>query len=158
MLIIKEVRNKEAELDARSLIKEYIDSLTFKLDFQEIEEEFVKFPGEYTLSAKGSLLIAYINNIPIGVIGFRRIDNNICEMKRLYVKKQARGRGIGKYLSLALMERAREFGYKVMRLDTLSRMTSAVLLYRSLGFYEISPYRYNPLPDALYMEIDLSNK
>ena len=155
MLIIREVRAKNEEIDALSLIKEYVNSLTFKLDFQEIEEEFAKFPGEYALSAKGTLLLAYINNIPVGVIGLRKIDNDICEMKRLYVKSQVRGQGIGKYLSLALMERARELSYKVMRLDTLSRMTSSVSLYKFLGFYEIPPYRYNPLTDVLYMEIKL---
>ncbi len=158
MLVIKEVRDKEAELDALSLIKEYIYSLPFKLDFQDVEKELGKFPGEYSSESKGTVLLAYIDGNPVGVVALRKIENDICEMKRLYVKKQARGKGIGKYLSIALMERARELGYKKMRLDTLYSMPSAVSLYRSLGFYEISPYRYNPLPDALFMEADLCSK
>ncbi len=155
MLTIKEVRDKEAELDALLLIKEYIYSLPFELDFQDVEKELGEFPGKYSPEFRGTVLLAYIDGVPVGVVALRKIEDDICEMKRLYVKKQARGRGIGKYLSIALMERARELGYKKMRLDTLYSMTSAVSLYKSLGFYEIPPYRYNPLPDALFMEIEL---
>ena len=158
MLIIKEVRDKEAESDALLLIKEYIYSLPFKLDFQDVERELDKFPGEYSPEFKGTILLAYINGTPVGVVALRKIEDHICEMKRLYVKEEARGRGIGRYLSIALMERARELGYKKMRLDTLYSMTPAVSLYKSLGFYEIPPYRYNPLPDALFMEIELESK
>ncbi len=117
------------------------------------EKELSIFSGEYSLSLGGTILLAFIDNIPLGVAALRRIDKEICEMKRLYVKNEARGRGIGKYLSLTLMERARELGYEKMRLDTLLRMKTAVSLYRSLGFCEIPPYRYNPLPDALFMEL-----
>lgn len=155
MFIIKEVRNRSEELNALSLIKEYISLLPFNLYFQDIEEELGNFPGEYSLDNGGTLLLAYINGFPVGVVALRHISNEICEMKRLYVKKEVRRRGIGKYLSIALMERARELGYKKMRLDTLHSMVSAISLYKSLGFYEIPPYRYNPFPDALFMEIDL---
>ncbi len=155
MLKIKEVRDKNEELIALSLIKEYIYSLPFDLEFQEIDKELKEFPGEYSNSFGGTILLSYIDNTPVGVVALRKIDDTICEMKRLYVKSKARGKGIGKYLSLALMERAKELGYKKMRLDTLSSMTSAVSLYKSLGFYEIPPYRYNPLPSALFMEIVL---
>lgn len=155
MFIIKEVRNRSEELNALSLIKEYISLLPFNLYFQDIEEELGNFPGEYSLDNGGTLLLAYINDFPVGVVALRHISNEICEMKRLYVKKEVRRRGIGKYLSIALMERARELGYKKMRLDTLHSMVSAISLYKSLGFYEIPPYRYNPFPDALFMEIDL---
>ncbi len=153
MIVIKEVRTEKEKEEALYLIKEYLSSLPFELDFQNIEKELSDFPGEYSPSLGGTILLAFIDNTTLGVVALRRIDKEICEMKRLYVKDEARGRGIGKYLSLALIERARELGYKKMRLDTLLRMKSAVSLYRSLGFCEIPPYRYNPLPDALFMEL-----
>ncbi len=155
MLKIKETRTKDEILDALNLVKEYISSLPFKLDFQDVQKELSNFPGEYSPSVHGTLLVAYMNDIPVGVVALRKLSEDICEMKRLYVKREARGQKIGKYLSIALIERTRELGYKKMRLDTLSSMKSAVALYSSLGFYKIPPYRHNPLPDALFMELDL---
>ncbi len=155
MLKIKETRTKDEILDALNLVKEYISSLPFKLDFQDVQKELSNFPGEYSPSVHGTLLVAYMNDMPVGVVALRKLSEDICEMKRLYVKREVRGRKIGKYLSIALIERARELGYKKMRLDTLSSMKSAVALYSSLGFYKIPPYRHNPLPDALFMELDL---
>ncbi len=155
MLKIKEARTKNEISDALNLVKEYISSLPFELDFQDVEKELSSFPGEYIPSLRGTLLVAYINDIPVGVVALRKLSEDICEMKRLYVKKEARGRKIGRYISIALIERAKELGYKKMRLDTLSSMKSAVALYYSLGFYKIPPYRHNPLPNALFMELDL---
>ncbi len=93
-----------------------------------------------------------------GCAGLKKIDSDICEMKRLYVRPAFRKKGIGKKLTLEIINEARIIGYKYMRLDTLVSMQEAVQLYESLGFKYIAPYRYNPLPGALYLELNLDAK
>lgn len=85
----------------------------------------------------------------------RKLGDGICEMKRLYVRPEHRGKGLGRKLAEAIIQEARSTGYQKMRLDSLTSLKEAAGLYRSLGFNEISPYRYNPLPDAVFMEIGL---
>ncbi len=90
-----------------------------------------------------------------GCAGLKQIDSDICEMKRLYVRPAFRDKGIGKKLTLEIINEGRRMGYKCMRLDTLISMKEAVHLYEALGFKYIAPYRYNPLPGALYLELNL---
>ena len=138
----------------RTLIVEYANSLGFDLCFQNFELEMRDFPAEYA-SPDGCLILAYQGGFAVGCVGLRMFAPGICEMKRLYVRPSYRGQKIGRRLAEILIERAKEKGYTHMRLDTLPTMTEAINLYRRLGFMEISPYRHNPVPGALFMELDM---
>jgi ribosomal protein S18 acetylase RimI-like enzyme len=90
-----------------------------------------------------------------GCVAMRPLSPGVCEMKRLYVKPQYRGLGVGLRLSRAIIQKARDRGYKSMRLDTVASMVEATRMYEALGFREIAPYRHNPRPDARFFELDL---
>ena len=119
------------------------------------EEELSSLPGQYA-PPEGRLLIAAYGDDPAGCIALRKLENRICEMKRLYVKPQFRGAGIGRALAEAIIEEAKEIGYHRMRLDTVPPMESARSLYTSLGFKKIGAYRYNPIQGAEFMELALA--
>jgi len=141
---------------ARRLFREYADWLQIDLCFQNFENEVANLPGEYVPPA-GRLLLAYDNSELAGCIALRRLDEHSCEMKRLFVRKEFRGRGLGRQLITAIIQEAKQIGYEHMRLDTLPpKMNDAIGLYRSYGFREIEPYYHNPVPGALFMEIDLA--
>ncbi len=142
---------------ARALFKEYTASLGFDLDFQNFKEELANLPGDYT-PPDGRLLIAFWQEQVTGCVALRKLEDRICEMKRLYVKPQFQGKGIGKALAEAIIEKARKIGYFRMCLDTISSMDRARALYLSLGFKEIAPYRYNPIKGAAFMELGLTQK
>ena len=138
----------------RELFKEYEKSLGFDLDFQDFEMELAELPGEYA-APDGCLLLAFYENEVAGCAGLRKLEQGICEMKRMYVRSNFRGKGIGRVMSVRIIEIARAIGYKHMRLDTIDTMKEAIALYRSLGFAETEPYRYNPIKGASYMELFL---
>ena len=138
----------------RTLFLQYADSLGFDLDFQNFDQELDTLPGDYA-APDGCLIMAEDNGKWAGCVALRRLENHICEMKRLYVKQDFRGRGIGKVLAQAVLNEARSRGYAKMRLDTVESMHAARALYASLGFYPIEPYRYNPIDGASYMELKL---
>ncbi len=136
------------------MFEEYASSLNIDLSFQNFDEELNNLPGEYS-SPDGSLLLALYNGSPAGCVGLRKITNDICEMKRLYVRDNFRGLQIGKSLAEKIIEEAKRIGYKKMRLDTLPSMKAARRLYYSLGFHKTDPYRFNPVEGTIYMELNL---
>jgi putative acetyltransferase len=142
---------------ARRLFRDYADWLQIDLCFQDFENEVTHLPGEY-VPPGGRLLLAYNNNRLAGCVALRRLDEQTCEMKRLFVRKEFRGQGLGRQLIAAIIQEAKQIGYEHMRLDTLPpKMNDAIGLYRSYGFREIEPYYRNPVPGALFMEMDLAS-
>ena len=141
-------------LAARQLCLEYADFLGVDLCFQGFQQELDGLPGEYA-PPDGLLLLAIEDDEPVGCVAVRDLGDSICEMKRLYLQPGHRGKGLGRKLAEAIIAEARAIGYKKMRLDSLTSLKEAAALYRSLGFVEIAAYRYNPLPDAVFMELVL---
>jgi ribosomal protein S18 acetylase RimI-like enzyme len=139
---------------ARELFTEYASSLNFSLCFQNFDKELAELPGEYA-SPDGRLIIAMNKTKITGCIALRKFSDNTCEMKRLYVRPEFRGKGIGKKLTETVLKEAKKIGYVYMRLDTVPSMKEAIALYRSMGFYEIKPYRENPVQGAIYMQLIL---
>ena len=139
----------------RELFREYEAWLNLDLCFQGFEKELAGLPGAYALPA-GGLLLAFEDDKLAGCVALRRLSGDVCEMKRLFLRAQFHGRGLGRELAERIIEEARTIGYQAMRLDTLSeQMGNAIALYRALGFREIEPYYENPVPGALFMELDL---
>jgi len=145
----------EADVDiARGLFLEYAEKLGFDLDFQDFRTELADIPGQY-FPPEGALLLADAGGIIAGCAGMRKFTEAVCEMKRMYVKPEFRGKGIGRKMSQILIDAARKAGYKSMRLDTIDSMIEARELYKSLGFRVIPAYRYNPIEGTVYMELEL---
>jgi len=157
MLKIVEANTKEFVEKAKELIREYAQSLEFDLDFQDFDKEMEDFPGQYTLP-RGCLYIALDENQPIGCVALRDLGQDICEMKRLYVKPYFRGQKVGKSLADVVIKAARDIGYDYMRLDTIPSMKHANMLYNALGFKQIAPYRFNPIEGATFFELSLKEK
>jgi ribosomal protein S18 acetylase RimI-like enzyme len=140
---------------ARILFREYESWLDVDLCFQGFEAELAALPGKYAMP-EGRLLLAKDVEKTAGCIALRKIDAETCEMKRLFVRQEFRGSGLGKKLAETLIEEARAIGYRKMRLDTLSdKMPAAVQLYRALGFREIPPYYDSPIKSTVYLELEL---
>lgn len=140
---------------ARQLFREYEGWLGVDLCFQNFEKELTELPGAYSMPT-GRLLLAFENDELAGCVALRKISDDVCEMKRLFLRPQFHGRGLGRDLAQRIIEEARAIGYQRMRLDTLSeQMGNAIGLYRALGFKEIPPYYDNPVPGALFLELDL---
>lgn len=140
------------------LLQEYVDSVGVDLAFQGIAQELASLPGEYA-PPRGGFLAAWIEGELAGCVAFRDFPDadvpNACEMKRLYVRPAYRRWGLGRTLSLRIMDQALQAGYSSMLLDTLDEMEAARELYQSLGFTEIPPYYYNPIAGSHYLKVSL---
>jgi putative acetyltransferase len=140
---------------ARELFVEYAQSLGFSLCFQNFDNELAALPGEYA-PPRGRLLLADLDGQLAGCVALHPLQSEICEMKRLYLRPEFRGKGLGRVLVERVIDEARQVGYKRMRLDTVEPvMKDAVAMYRRLGFREIAPYCTNPVAGAMYMELEL---
>ena len=135
----------------RELFSEYGRSLGIDLSFQDFPRELETLPGKYA-PPDGAAILALVGGAACGCVALRKIEEGSCEMKRLYVRPDARGLGIGAELVRRIIDVARARGYRVMRLDTLPDMKSAIALYTSFGFRQIPAYTYNPIHGAVYME------
>ena len=150
-----QAESPEEVAEARKLFVEYSDRLGINLCFQNFEKELAELPGAYA-PPWGRLLLAMHQGTLAGCVSLRKIGDGVCEMKRLFVRPRARGKGIGRALAEKIIQEAREIGYAQMRLDTLpAKMDEAIKMYRSLGFREIEPYYHNPVEGALFMELAL---
>ena len=138
----------------RELFVEYATSTGLDFCFQNFDRELVELPGRYA-PPSGRLLLAMDHGQAVGCVALRRLEQDSCEMKRLYVRPTARGQKIGRQLADAIITSAREIGYERMRLDTLASMKAAIRLYESLGFQRIAAYYDNPIPDVVYLELAL---
>ena len=140
--------------EVRKLFLEYQADAGVDLCFQGFAEELETLPGSYATPA-GRLLLAVDDALVLGCVALRPLQGHECEMKRLYVRPHARGSGLGRLLTLSVLDEARAAGYRRVRLDTLPSMGTAIELYRSLGFQDVAPYRPNPIPGALYLALEL---
>jgi putative acetyltransferase len=134
----------------RTLFLEYAQALGVDLSFQNFDEEIASLPGGYE-----PILIARWNDDPAGCVALRTLDSASCEMKRLYVRPDRRGLGVGRSLAERIIEEARSRGFKTMRLDTLPSMREAARMYEALGFRDIPPYRFNPIEGSRFMELKM---
>ena len=166
--ILKQAQSPDEIEIARGLFREYAAGLNIDLCFQNFDQEVNGLPGNY-VPPSGRLLLAIEGEQVAGCIALRSLNTESqkpdreggqvsdCEMKRLYIRPEFRGHGLGKRLVTTLLDAAREIGYERMLLDTLpGKMDEAIALYRSLGFREIAPYYHNPVTGALFMELLLS--
>ena len=158
--VVKEFSLTQAEspaqiAQARELFLEYAQSLGFNLCFQNFDKELAELPGDYA-PPEGRLLLAEYEGQLAGCVALHKLDPQICEMKRLYLRQQFRGKGLGRILADRIIAEARQIGYERMRLDTVEPvMKDAVAMYRKIGFRQIAPYRANPIAGAMYMELQL---
>lgn len=140
---------------ARELFLEYAESLGFSLCFQNFDKELAGLPGDYA-PPRGRLLLAEYEGELAGCVALHPLGAEICEMKRLYLRTNFRGQGLGRRLAERIIAEARQIGYQRICLDTVEPvMKDAVAMYRKLGFKEIAPYCSNPIAGALYMELEL---
>ena len=140
--------------EARRLFEEYAADIRVDLCFQNFAGELASLPGKYA-SPEGALLLAQDADQFAGCVALRKLEDHVCEMKRLYVRPPFRRQGVGRELAVYVIDLGHQLDYRVMRLDTLAWMKPAITLYEQLGFRRIEPYCFNPQSDAVYMELAL---
>jgi N-acetylglutamate synthase-like GNAT family acetyltransferase len=150
-IIYKKLETEEEIFLAKNLILEYIKWLNADLAFQNIEDELKNFPKKYK-PPEGEFIIAKENGNVIGCVAIKKLENKICEMKRLFVKDEYKKMGIGRTLVEKIIDESRIKNYERIRLDTLETMEDALKIYYKNGFYEIKPYYNNPNSGIVYLE------
>lgn len=146
-----------AETDSvRHLFRLYAEGLGLDLGFQDFEAELAALPGKYAPPSGATLLAERSDGLVLGCVAMRPHDGPTCEMKRLFLRPEARGLGLGRALAQAIIQHARDAGYRRMVLDTLATMRGALAVYRGLGFQPIPPYYHNPLEGVVFMALDLA--
>ncbi|HET6177434.1 MAG TPA: GNAT family N-acetyltransferase [Candidatus Sulfotelmatobacter sp.] len=154
-LAFAQAKSRAQIVQVRELFLEYAQSLGFSLCFQNFDKELAGLPGDYA-PPEGRLLLAEYEGQLAGCVALHKLADDICEMKRLYLRPQFRGKALGRALADRMINEARQIGYQRMRLDTVEPvMKDAVAMYRKIGFVEIAPYCANPIAGALYMELEL---
>jgi putative acetyltransferase len=152
------IRSASTDADfaqARALFEEYAAGLAIDLCFQGFAQELETLSRMYG-PPRGVLLLAEIEGAAVGCAAVRPLDDFICELKRVYVRADFRGTGLGRRLTKSALQAAREKGYKSIRLDTLPQMAAAQRLYEHLGFRDIPAYYGKPMPGQRFMEAVLS--
>jgi GNAT superfamily N-acetyltransferase len=137
-----------------SIFREYVNSPTANLDFQDFENEFAGLPGKYA-EPDGRILLAQADGRILACAALRRVDAHSCELKRVYVRPVARGKNIGRNIVERMIDEARLAGYRRMCLDVLPEFTAAQQLYDSLGFMPAEPVSYNPVPGTKFLALHL---
>ena len=148
-------KTDEEYSNSEILFKEYAAWLNIDLSFQHFNDELLQLKTMYA-APKGGIILCTEKNEFIGCVGIRKIETDIAELKRMFIKPAYQKRGIGKTLLEKAIELAIRLNYKTIRLDTLNYMTAAINLYKQYGFYEIPPYYHNPNKTAVYFEIKLN--
>lgn len=151
MLEWKHVTERADVDQVKNLFKEYADGLKEDHLSRVMEKELSCLPGDYA-PPNGVLFLVEDDREPMGCVAVRKLQPGICELKRLYVRPQARGTGLGKELVMMAIDVAEALGYEKMRLDTLNTMETAKGLYRYLGFEEIEPYSQVPVEGLSFFE------
>jgi GNAT superfamily N-acetyltransferase len=143
---------------ARAMFREYETWMDKALCFRDFEKELTELPGVYA-PEDGRLLLGFFEDKLAGCVALRRLDENTCEMRRLFLRLEFHGKGLGRELAQKIIDEARSIGYTKMRLNTLpGKMDKALALYRSFGFREIPTYTNYPIPGAMFLELELKGK
>ena len=153
VIIVEAATSAEYAL-GRTMFEEYAHAIDVDLCFQDFAAELDRLSVMYAPPA-GALLLARAGSEVAGCVGLRKLRDDICEMKRLYVRPEFRGRHIGRHMAEDIARRARDLGYRTLVLDTLGTMEAAQRLYVSMGFKPATSYYVNPLPNVKYYSLDL---
>lgn len=149
-----EAATEEHYQQARRLIEEYARSLNVDLEFQGFSKELATLAEKYG-PPRGAMILVRNDDVFVGCVGLKALPEGRAEVKRMFVQPEFRGRGLGRLLLEAFISKARDLGYRAIRLDTVPAAERSLILYRKYGFEEIEPYCYNPAPDAIFMELEL---
>lgn len=155
MIEIRVAKHPQEFADASKLILEYVSWLGFDLTFQNFDQEMADLSKMYN-EHNGGLFVAYLNHHPVGVAGLRRFSPDDAEVKRMFVRDEAKGKGIGRALLQHCITAAKRLQYKTIKLDTAAYMHAAIKLYTDHGFIEIPAYRFNPHDHARYFKLQLN--